>query len=129
MKNLLVTIAALMISGFATAQSPAIEGNWGIQVVQNGFVFDTTFSISHDSITVTNVCSSNGATASAHVTAASSYNDSTLTIHESRQDQQSNQGLNCNVGVQQDSMRYTVQGNQLIFTHDGSPQSFVLTRK
>jgi hypothetical protein len=129
MKKLLITLAALLITGAASAQSNAIEGSWGIQQSQNGFIFDLTFAISHDSITLTNVCSGNGAQAKASVTVASSYTDTTLTVRESRKDQQSNAGLNCDVNAQQGSMNYTVQGNQLILTYAGSDVALVLTHK
>lgn len=129
MKNAIIFIATLLVSGFAMAQSPAIEGNWGMQQSMNGINFNVTFSISNNSVTITNVCTGFGTTATVHVTVAASYDDSNLTIHETRQAQESNSGLNCNVGAQQDTMHYSVQGNALTFTHDGSSESFVLMRK
>ena len=129
MKNVLALVATLMISGMAAAQSTAIEGNWGTQMSQNGISFVMTFTINHDSVTLTNVCTLNGKSVTAHVTVPASYDDSTLTIMAPGQDEESSNGVNCNVSAQADSMNYSIQGNLLTFTHEGSDQSFVLTRK
>ena len=122
----------LLMAGLTTAHaSYAIEGTWGTQQSQNNIVFDMTFSIHNNTLTVTNDCTMNGQSATARVTSAATYTDSTFTILAAAPDQESNptQTVNCNVSVQPDTMNYSVNGNQLIFTHDGSDQSFALERK
>lgn len=113
----------------AYAQSSTIEGNWGAKQESSGLTFEITFSISKNSVTVTNLCSGFGTSTTAQVTSASTYNDKTITVLESKQDQKSNGPLNCNVSTQPDTMNYSVQGNQLVFTHDGSPDSLILIKK
>ena len=113
----------------AYAQSSTIEGNWGAKQEANGLTFEITFSISKNSVTVTNLCSGFGTSTTAQVTSASTYNDKTITLLETKQDQKSNGPLNCNVSTQPDIMNYSVQGNQLVFTHDGSPDSIILIKK
>lgn len=129
MKKILVTLAITALSSISNAQSSAIEGNWGTTFVAGDIAFDITFSIQKNSVTVTNVCSGFGTRATAQVTSASSYNESTLTIHESKQDQQSSGSLNCDVSAVASTMNYSVQGQQLVFTQNGSSDSIVLFRK
>ncbi len=128
MKNL-VMVMTVVICGYASAQATSIEGNWGSHADVNGINFDMTFSISKNSVTVTNVCSAFGETATAQVTVASSYTENTLVVLEAKQDEKSSGTLNCNVGAQPDQMNYVIQGNQLIFTHAGSNDPLVLIRK
>jgi len=129
MKNFLVSLVIVLACGAASAQSTAIEGNWGIQQQAEGITFDMTFSISTTSITLSNVCSGYGQTATAQVTSQSTYTDTTLTVLEAKKDQKSLNGLNCDVSIQPATIGYTIQGNQLIFTHEGSTDTFVLIRK
>jgi hypothetical protein len=129
MKNMIITVAALLISGFASAQSVGIEGSWGTQQAQNGINFDVTFAINQNSTTITNVCSGFGTSAVAQITVASSYDGHNLNIFEARELTTSNGPLNCNVSARPDQMHYVVQGGFLILSHDGSPEQMVLTRK
>ncbi len=125
MKNILVSLVIVLACGTASAQSTAIEGNWGAQQQAGGMTFD----ISTTSVTVTNVCSVNGQTATAQVTSQSSYTDTTMTVLEAKQDQKSMNGLNCNAETQPATMGYTIQGNQLILSQEGSADTFVWIRK
>jgi hypothetical protein len=128
--NKFLVLALLSLTGLvANAQSTAIEGNWGTRQEASGITFDITFSIGKNSVTVTNLCSGFGTSAKAQVTTASMYSDKTITVFEYKQDQKSNGPLDCNVSTQPDTMNYSVQGNQLVFTHDGSPDSIILFRK
>jgi hypothetical protein len=129
MKKILITLATTLACTFANAQSNAIEGNWGLSQTVNGITFDITFSIGKNSVTVTNLCSGNGTKLTAQVTSASTYTDSTLTVSEAKQDQKSSGSFECNVSTTPDTMNYSVQGNQLILTHDGSTDTVVLIKK
>ena len=129
MKNILIAAITTLACTFSFAQSTAIEGNWGTTQQFGGITFDITFSISKSSITLTNVCSGFGTSAIAQITTASTYTDTTISVLEAKQDQKSNGPLNCEVGSQIDTMNYSLQGDQLIFTHDGSPDSLVLIKK
>lgn len=71
MKNVLVSLVIVLACGYASAQATAVEGNWGIQQQAGPINFDLTFSISKNSVTVTNVCSGYGQTATAQVTTQS----------------------------------------------------------
>jgi hypothetical protein len=129
MKRILA--AAIIALSFATAnaQSASVEGNWGVQQQFNGLSFDITFTISKNSVTVTNVCSGFGTSAVAQVTSSSIYTDRTITVFEARQDRKTSGALNCEVATQPDTMNYVIQGNQLVLGRDGAPGSFVLVRK
>ena len=129
MKNLMISAIAFFTLSTAFAQSAAIEGNWGGQQQVNGFTFDVTFAISKNSVTLTNFCTGVGTTATAQVTSASTYTDSTISFLEAKQDVKSNGPLTCNVETQIDSFNYSIQGNSLTITHAGSQQSLVLQRK
>ena len=129
MKTILIVLMTFVSFGYANAQSTAIEGNWGYHQEINGIKFDMTFSISKNSVTVTNVCTGFGTSATAQVVVTSNYTENMLFILESKQDEKSIGPLNCNVSAHQDVMNYSIQGSQLIFTHTGSPESFVLIRK
>ena len=129
MKKLLTILTLLAISNLAIALTPAIEGDWGTQQSANGILFDMTFSIHNNRLTLINVCSMYGQSATAQVTSTVTYDDTNLTIQEAHQDQVSNAGVSCNVSVQPDQLQYVVQGNQLILIKPGSNQSFVLIRR
>ena len=129
MRQLIISLALALSALSVSAQSTAIEGNWGTQQQAGPINFDMTFSIAKDLVTLTNVCSGFGATVTAQVVVKSAYSEKTLTILESKQDQKSVNGLDCNVSAAQDSMNYTIQGDMLVFTHDGAPDSFSLKRK
>lgn len=128
MKKIL-TALVMMIICVSSVNAAILEGQWGAQQKMGGINFDTTFSIGKSSVTVTNLCTGFGTSVTAEVTVAAMYTDHTLTILESRQDQKSNGPLNCQVGAQQDTMNYSIQGNQLILTHANSADSFILIRK
>lgn len=135
MKNLkkLATLVALVT--FATSFSLAhgatqpIEGSWGMRVDQNGFTMDMTFTVANNTLTLQNVCTFQGRSATAHVSAPASYDDRTLTVLGSARDDESQNGVNCNAAIQPDRMNYVVSGNALTFSHDGSSETFTLTRK
>ncbi len=129
MKTFLILALTALTFNYASAQSAAIEGNWGAVQQVNGFTFDVTFAISKSSVTLTNVCTGAGTTSTAQISVSSSYTDSTLSFLEAKQDVRSNGPLNCNVQMQVDTFNYTIQANSLIFTHVGSPQTLVLQRK
>ena len=129
MKQLLLSLSIVLSAAFANAQSTAIEANWGMQMNVGPMSFDMTFAISKNSITVTNVCTGYGQTLTAQVTAQSTYTENTFTVLESKQDQKSIANLDCNVSTMPDTTNYTVQGDKLILTHTGSPETLVLIRK
>lgn len=129
MKQTLLAIMTVLACGFASAQSSAIEGNWGAIQQAEGFTFDMTFSIGKNSMTLTNVCHGFGTSAVAQVTVGSVYTDRTLTTLESKQNENTNGPLTCDVSVPAATMNYSVQGDQLILTQDGSPDAFILKRK
>jgi hypothetical protein len=131
MKKLFALMAAVtLFSGISIALGASpLEGNWGMQQQQNGFVFDMTISIQSDSVTLTNVCSFQGRTATARVTTPAQYDDHTFTVLTGAHDEESNDGLNCNADLSPDTMNYVVQGNTLIFSKDGQPGQMVLNRK
>ncbi|HWU42742.1 MAG TPA: hypothetical protein VN132_04860 [Bdellovibrio sp.] len=132
MKKLISLLAVSILSMASLAQAALpIEGNWGTRFTQNGYVFDATFSIQNNSITLTNVCSWQGRSVKVQVTVPASYDDKTLTTLGSASDERSlpDGSLHCNVSAQAESMNYVVRANQLILSQDGNPQTMVLTRK
>lgn len=129
MKLILTMIAACLVTGTSAYAGYPVEGTWGMQFQQNGITFDTTFAIHNNSITVTNVCTMNGESASAHVTSPASYDASTITVLTAQQDQESNNGVNCDVSSTPDTMNYKVQGNSLTLSKPGNPQQFILQRR
>jgi hypothetical protein len=140
MKNV-KKLAALVIltsalSGFSVAFGadpvPAarpVEGSWGMQQAANGFTFDMTFTIENNVVSITNLCSFQGHSATAHVSSPAQIDDRTITTIASADDQESRDGVNCNVSIKPDRMNYQVAGSQLILSHDGSPEQIVLSRK
>ncbi len=129
MKNLLLALVVLAGSGLALAQSADIEGSWGAQQSDNGFLFDVTFTISHDSTSLTNVCTHDGVSVTAHATVPSSYDGQTLNFLGSAQDHESLNGLNCNIDIHMDSINYSIQGNVMTVSHAGSTETYMLTRR
>lgn len=127
------TVIILVISFFATlsqAAGFAIEGNWGGHESVNGIDFDLTFSIQNQRLVLTNVCRIGGQSATAQVSVAVLYSESTLTMLESASNSASFGGLNCDVSVQGgEQMQYQIQGSSLIFTKAGQPGALVLYRK
>lgn len=132
MKKAMCLIATLMMSGLSIAQAAfPIEGNWGTTLSQGGMQFDMTFTIQNNTITLTNVCSMNGQFATARVSSPAAYDASSITIFNSGSDDQNSAdySVHCNVSIQPERLNYVVQGNLLIFSQNGSPQTFALTRK
>lgn len=131
MKKLMSLVALLtLITGFSIAEGAGpIEGNWYVQMRDNGFTMDMTFGITSSSLTLTNVCSYMGRTSRVQVSVPASYDDRTLTTLGSAEREESSNGLNCRAALSPDRMNYEVSGNTLIFSHDGSSERFVLTRR
>jgi hypothetical protein len=133
MKKLVsLSFLALTLTGISIAQGAAsqpIEGSWGLQQAQGPLTFDTTFTIQNNAVTITNVCTFEGHSATARVSAPAQYDGATLTVMGSADDNESRDGVNCNVSVKPDRMNYRVVGSRLILTHDGSLDQFVLQRR
>lgn len=135
MKNLkklaVLTILTSALTGFSVAFGAPlpVEGSWGMQQEANGFTFDMTFTIQNNTVSITNVCSFEGHTASAHVSSPAQYDDRTITTLANADDQESRDGVNCNVSIKPDRMSYQVVGSTLILSHDGSAEQVVLSRK
>lgn len=130
MKKTVFFLIISFLASLSQAAGLAIEGNWGAHESANGINFDVTFAIQNQHLVLTNVCSSGGRSATAQVSVAVSYNESTLTMIESATNSASVGGLDCNVSAQGgDQMQYQVQGSSLIFTKPGQPGALVLFRK
>lgn len=128
MKKVVLIAITVFASAIAQAAGFPIEGDWGTQMSNNGIQFDMTFSIHNNQLTLTNVCSTNGQSSTAHVTSPVTYDAATLTVLQNQQDDENGGGVDCNVSVQAAQMHYMVQGNLLTFSLPGQPD-FTLTRK
>jgi hypothetical protein len=137
MKKMMTLLAfSTLLTGLSLAQGApapqphfAIEGDWGMQMEQNGFQLDMTFSIRNNAITLVNVCTLGGNSSTARASSPANYDDRSITVLANAQDDENQNGVDCNVSLRPDRMNYEVRGNQLIFTHDGSAEQLVLTKK
>jgi len=130
MKKTAIILIISFLASLSQAGGLAIEGNWGTHQSANGIDFDVTFAIQSQRLVLTNVCSFGGQSATAQVSVAVSYNESTLTMVESATNTATVAGLDCNVSAQSgDQMQYQVQGTSLVFTKQGQPGALILFRK
>ena len=129
MISLLAAVLLLTTASIAQGAPEPIEGAWGMQMNQNGFVMDMTFTIGNGALTLQNVCTYMGRSATVRVTAPASWDSRTLTVHGHASGSESQNGVDCNASLRPDRMNYVVNGNTLTLSHDGSPESFTLVRK
>ena len=131
MKKMISLLAAtLLLTTVSIAQgAEPIEGAWGMQMNQNGFLMDMTFRIGNGAVTLTNVCTFMGRSASVTVSAPANWDSRTLTVTGNASGSESQNGVDCNASLRPDRMSYSVNGNLLTLSHDGSSESFTLVRK
>jgi len=126
----LVTLVTVL-TAISTAEGAGlpVEGAWGTTFNNNGITFDITMRLENQMMTTTNVCTVAGRSLTASVTVPASYDSATITVLAHGQNEVNENGLNCNVSVQPDRMRYQIVGNTLVLSHEGRPDQFVLNRR
>jgi hypothetical protein len=132
MKKLFALVALLtFLTAGSIAQGAAlpVEGTWGTSFHNNGFDFDMSFTLQNQSITTTNTCSFRGQTLSVSVNVPARYDGSSIQVLGNAQNSVSENGLNCNVSVEADTMNYKIIQNTIVLSRPGQAEEIVFTRR
>lgn len=120
MKNLMLSLTILLTSYSTFANCDKLNGDWGMQTEINSVTYNTTLSITEESVTLTNICEKAGKKLTAQTTAAASYTDFALTILEDKKDQKSDGDLHCEAVLGKEVMGYNMVFNLLMLNTKGT---------
>lgn len=111
---------------YGSRVAQTLEGDWQSEFEGGGITMHMRFSFDGNNLTLTNICEIQGKQASAYVTVPYLDSGSTFQSLANAHDEESSDGVNCNVSISSQKIQYRFDGGCLVFTDPKAGGSFYL---